>query len=66
MTSTEIHPMKSRTFLSFTGTRLLTLLLKIVAEVFKDRADTINNYLDTHKVNFTDFHQVYQLMTAIK
>lgn len=28
MTSTEIHPMKSRTFLSFTGTRLLTLLLK--------------------------------------
>ena len=39
---------------------------KLLLRFFKDRADTINNYLDTHKVNFTDFHQVYQLMTAIK
>lgn len=39
---------------------------KLLLKLFKDKTILINNYLDTHKVNFNDFGQVYDLMVAIK
>lgn len=39
---------------------------KLLLRFFKDQSDIINAYLDTNKVNFNDFNQVYQLMSAIK
>lgn len=39
---------------------------KLLLKLFKDKTDLINNYVETHKVNFNDFDQVYDLMSAIK
>lgn len=39
---------------------------RLLLRFFKDKAGKINAYLENHKVNFNDFDQVYDLMSAIK
>lgn len=39
---------------------------KLLMRFFKDKSERINEYLENHKVNFNDFDQVYDLLTAIK
>lgn len=38
---------------------------KLLLRFFKDKSEQINAYLDNHRVNFSDFDQVYDLLAAI-
>lgn len=38
---------------------------KLLLRFFKGKSQQINTYLDSHRVNFSDFDQVYDLLAAI-